>query len=277
MYEKRIHKKQKRKREAVMAIFAISLAIIMIVAFLFASGTVELDIGIPLNPSAEKTTTSRVIVQGKISVFEDIGCTKPTQTINWGEVETNHQYSYTAYVRNDNQEKGIDSGKRDIVWQRENVNPDSIYISIKCYYADKKIEPNEIRQVTITLTVLGILEDSYSLNSSVEVPQFTFDLKLTGQDLSLLRYVYIRCYANRDANNITVVYKDELKETISVAIEIKRLSDMELIWNTTRYASEIFETWLDADIYTNYQLIVTMNHERYGIFDYRNLLYGQLP
>jgi len=136
---------------------------------------------------------------------------------------------------------------------------------------------HEVRQVTITLTVLGLLEDSDKLNPSVEVPQFNFDLKLIGQDLSLLTYEYLRCYANRAANNITVVYTDELKETISVAIEIKRLSDMELVWNTTRYASEIIETWLDADVYTNYQLIVTMNHERYGETDYRNLLYGQLP
>jgi len=275
-------KPKQGRRKVGMAILAVSIATILIIAFVFSSGIVELDIGTPSTPSSKETTISRVITQGKISVFEDEGLTKPVQTIDWGKVESNHQYSHTIYVRNDNQEEWLDWGKRDIVWQRENVNPSFVYISIKVSYGDTKIKPNEVRQATITLTVLGLLEDSDKLNPNADIPQFTFDLILKGQDLSLFTYAYIRTYANRDANNITVVYKDELKETISVIIEIgvwKTNGDriMDVVWNSTRYASEFTETWLEADIYTSYQLIVTINHERYGTWEWRQYLVGQLP
>ena len=274
--------KPKRNRKVGMAILGVSLATVLIISFLFLNGIIELNIGIPTNPSVKETTISRVITQGKISVFEDEGLTKPVQTIDWGKVESNHQYSHIVYVRNDNQEKPLDWGKRDIVWQRENVDPSSVYISIKCNYGSKQIKPNEIRQVTITLTVLGLLEDSEKLNPNAEVPQFTFDLKLTGQDLSLSTYGYVRIYALRDANNITVVYEDNLKETISVIIEVgvwKTNGDriMDVVWNSTRYASEFTGTWLEADIYTSYQLIATINHEKYGTWEWRQYLVCQLP
>lgn len=274
--------KQKRSRKVGMAILAVSLITVLIVSFLFLNGIIELNIGIPANPSVKETTISKVITQGKISVFEDEGLTRHVQTIDWGKVESNHSYSHIVYVRNDNQEKPFDLSKLDIVWQRENVDPSSVYISIKCNYGGNKIKPNEVRQVTITLSVLGFLEDSNKLNPEAEVPQFTFDLKLAGQDLSFLTYQYVRIYALRNANNVTVVYGDNLKETISVIIEVgvwKTNGDrvMDVVWNSTRYASEFIETWLEADIYTSYQLIATINHERYGTWEWRQYLVGQLP
>jgi hypothetical protein len=256
---------------------------IFVIAFLFLNGVFEFNVGVPPSPSDKETTISKVITQGRISVFEDNECRKSVYTIDWGKIESNHQYSQIVYVRNDNQEEWLDSGKRDIVWQRENVNPDSVYVSIKINYGDTKIKPNEIRQATITLTVLGLLEDSNRLVPNADIPQFTFDLRLTGQDLSLLTYKYVRCYALRDANNITVVYKDDLRETISVTIEVGVWSTkdgeqvMEVIWNSTKYVPEFTEAWPGADIYTNYQLVVTINHERYGEWEYRNYLVGQLP
>ena len=256
---------------------------IFLIAFLFLNGTLEFNVGVHPSPPDKETTISRVITQGKISAFEDSECGKSVQTIDWGKVESNHQYSQIVYVRNDNQQEWLDSGKRDIVWQRENVNPSFVYISIKVSYGDTKIKPNEVRRATITLAVLGLLEDSGNLNPNAEIPQFTFNLKLTGEDLSLLTYTYVRCYALREANNITVVYQDKLKETISVIIEIGiwKIKNgehvMEVVWNSTKYVPEFTETWLGADIYTNYQLVVTMNHERYGEFEHRNYLVGQLP
>jgi len=269
--------KPKSSKKVRTAILAVSLVTVIVIAFLFLNGIV----GIPSSPTVKDTITSRVITQGKISVFEDQECRKPVQTIDWGKVESNHQYSRTVYVRNDNQEEWLDWGKRDIVWQRENVNPSSVYISIKVSYGDRRIKPNEVRKATITLTVLGLLEDSDKLNPNADITQFTFDLILKGQDLSLLTYV--RVFALREANNITVVYKDELKETISVIVEVGIWKSIdgnqvfEAVWNTTRYAPEFTTTWLNADVYTSYQLIVTLNHERYGKDEYRNYLPGQLP
>lgn len=264
-------------------ILVVSLVAILVVAFLFASGIVKFNNRTPLSPSVEETTTCTLILQGKISVFEDQECKKPVQTIDWGKVESNHEYSHTVYVRNDNQEEWLDSGERDIVWQRENVIPSSVYISIKINYGDTKIKPNEVRQANITLTVLGLLDDSNRLNPNSDIPKFTFDLKLIGKDLNAIFPPVPRTYVLRDANNITVVYKDELKETVSVIIEIGIWKTkngeqvMEVIWNSTKYVPEFTETWLGADIYTNYQLVVTMNHERYGELEYRNYLVGQLP
>jgi len=262
-------------------ILVVSLWTVLLIGLALLSGLIKFNIGTPT--SVKETTISRVITEGMISVFEDKECRRPVQSIDWGKVESNRQYSRTVYVRNDNQEEWLDSGKRDVVWQRENVNPSSVYISIKVNYGDTKIKPNEVRQATITLTVLGLLEDSDKLNLNADIPQFTFDLVLKGQDLSLLTYAYIRVYALREANNITVVYKDELKETVSVITEIGIWKTkageqvMEVVWNSTQYVPEFTETWLKADIYTSYQLVVTINHERYGVTTYRNYLAGQLP
>lgn len=71
-----------------------------------------------------------------------------------------------------------------------------------------------------------------------------------------------------------------MKETISATIEVGVCNTkdceqvMEVSWNSTKYVPEFTETWLRADIYTNYQLVVTMNHERYGELEYRNYLVG---
>lgn len=166
--------------------------IVALLAFALVTGIIQFNVSIPSNPSVspnqsvKNTTISRVMTEGMISVFEDQECTKPTQSIDWGKVESNQQYSHTVYVRNDNQEKWLDSGKRDIVWQRENVNPSSIYISIKINYGDTKLEPNEVRQAVITLTVLGLLEDSDKLDTNTNIPQFAFDLMLKVKTLTLL-------------------------------------------------------------------------------------------
>jgi hypothetical protein len=270
---------KRRNRKVRIAILVVSLVAIISICFALLSGLIEFNIGTPFNPSVNNTTTSRVILQD-ISVFEDQAGRKLLQKIDWGHVESNHSYSQTFYAKNDHATSDWDD--RDVVWQRLNVNPNSVYISIKVDYGDTKIKPNEVRQATITLTVLGLLEDSDKLNPNGDIPQFTFDLMLKGQDLSLLTYAYVRVYALRDADNITVVYKDELKETISAIIQIGIWKTkageqvMEVVWNSTKYVPEFTETWLEADIYTNYQLVVTMNHERYGEWTYRNYLVGQI-
>lgn len=269
-----------RSRKVGKVILVVSIVTVLLIGLVLFTGLKDFFIRTPSSPSVKETTTSRVILE-ELSVFEDEACTKPVQTIDWGKVESNHSYPHTVYARNDYARNDWDD--RDIVWQRLNVNPNSVYISIKVNYGGKQIKPNEVRQATITLTVLGVFDSFGKLNPNVEIPQFTFDLELVGRQLNpLFPSMYYRIYALRDANNITVVYKDELKETISVIIEIgvwKTNGDriMDVVWNSTRYASEFTETWLEADIYTSYQLIVTINHERYGTWEWRQYLVGQLP
>jgi len=270
---------KRRNRKVRIAILVVSLVIIILIGFALLSGLIEFNIGTPFSPSIKNTTTSMVILQD-ISVFEDQAGRKLLQKIDWGHVESNHSYSQTFDAKNDHATSDMDD--RDIVWQRLNVNPNSVCISIKVDYGDMQIKPNEIRQAVITLTVLGLFDSIGRLNPNAEIPQFTFDLKLTGKWLNHLFPYYAHTYALRDANNITVVYKDELEETISVIVEIgvwKTKSGeqvIEMVWNSTKYVSEFTDSWLEADRYTSYQLVVTINHERYGVFTYRNYLVGQI-
>jgi hypothetical protein len=226
------------------------------------------------NPSGNSQnnfhTTSQVILD-KISVFEDEACSKSLQTIDWGIVESNASYSRVFYARNDN--IGNILNNIDVVWQHLNISPSSVYISISINYGEAPIAPKEVRQINITLNVLGLLESSNELNQSADIPQFTFDLELAGRLLNAT-YVYVHCDALRDANNITVTYEDDLNETVSVVIEfdVWQPAGPRMVWNTTEYSSSFSVSWPYA--FGSYEVILTINHERYGVFNYSKYLIG---
>lgn len=72
-----------------------------------------------------------------------------------------------------------------------------------------------------------------------------------------------------------------MKETTSVTIQVgiwkveNGEQVLDVVWNSTEYASEFTKTWLEASKYTDYQLVVTINHERYGNMEWRTPLVGQ--
>lgn len=84
-----------------------------------------------------------------VGVFWDSNCTNPVSFIDWGMVEPGSMNNVTVYVRN---EGNVVSS---ISLTTENWNPSnaSDYLMLIWNYDGRQINPSEVIQVTLTLTV----------------------------------------------------------------------------------------------------------------------------
>jgi len=98
-----------------------------------------------------------------VGVFWDSNCTNPVSFIDWGMVEPGSMNNVTVYVRN---EGNVAAG---ISLASENWNPSnaSDYLALSWNYDGQQLNPSEVVQVTLTLTI----------SSSVQgITSFSFDI-----------------------------------------------------------------------------------------------------
>jgi hypothetical protein len=98
-----------------------------------------------------------------VGVFWDSNCTNPVSFIDWGMVEPGSMNNVTVYVRN---EGNVAAG---LSLATENWNPSnaSDYLTLSWNYDGRQLNPLEVVQVTLTLTV------SYSVQG---ITSFSFDI-----------------------------------------------------------------------------------------------------
>ena len=84
-----------------------------------------------------------------VGVFWNSNCTNPVSFIDWGVVEPGSTNNVTVYVRNEGNVAAI------ISLATENWNPSSAsdYLALSWNYDGRQLNPQEVVQVTLTLTV----------------------------------------------------------------------------------------------------------------------------
>jgi hypothetical protein len=101
-----------------------------------------------------------------VGVFWNSNCTSPVSFIDWGLVEPGSMNNATVYVRNEG------NVAASISLATENWNPPnaSDYLALSWNYDGRQLNPREVVQVTLTLTV----------SSSVQgIESFSFDIVIS--------------------------------------------------------------------------------------------------
>lgn len=137
----------------------------------------------------------------------------------------------------------------------------------------------DVRKITRMALKLG---QTYTIKISGEV-EYTFGDIITSEDTTitltikaiyfpketLLTYKNVRIYATRKFGtpngNITINYQDLLEETNSVAIFIYYRNGT-TAFSAVAYTSSFVYTWHSAENDTDYQLMLTIDHEGYGVW-----------
>jgi len=125
---------------------------------------------VALTALASGFTQSSVRIAGRgtvkavgVGVFWDSNCTNSVSFIEWGMVEPGSMNNVTVYVRNEG------NVAADLSVATENWNPlnASDYLALSWDYDGRQLNPHEVVQITLTLTV----------SSSVQgIESFSFDI-----------------------------------------------------------------------------------------------------
>jgi hypothetical protein len=93
----------------------------------------------------------------------------------------------------------------------------------------------------------------------------------------LLLYQYVHAYAQRDFLNpigaITVSYEDLTSKTNSVLVTIT--NNGTTVFSQTFTAQTFSYTWASAVNSTSYEVTVAVNHQTFGLFDFKQYLLGE--
>jgi hypothetical protein len=93
----------------------------------------------------------------------------------------------------------------------------------------------------------------------------------------LLLYQYVHAYAQRDFLNptgaITVSYEDLTSKTTSVLVTIT--NNGTTVYSGTFTAQTFSYTWNSAVNATSYEVTVAVNHQTFGLFDFKQYLLGE--
>jgi len=102
-----------------------------------------------------------------VEIYWDYACTGPVSSINWGELDPGSTKYVTIYVRNERTSPVI------LSMSTSNWNPSSAssYITLSWNYGGQSINPDEVVQVTFTLSV------SASING---ITSYSFDITIIG-------------------------------------------------------------------------------------------------
>ena len=117
-------------------------------------------------------------------------------------------------------------------------------------------------------------EGTFTWGDFIALSTTTITLNIKGVDFpksTLYKFKYVRIYALRKYGNITILYEDLLNMTNSVAIYINYLNGSNA-YNATETADAFNHQWLGADNSTDYLAYVTIDHDRYGTYSWKQFL-----
>jgi hypothetical protein len=112
----------------------------------------------------ESTATVKVVGVG---VYEDVNCTVPVMTIDWGLMDPNETKNFTAYIQNESNVP-INLTMYTEEWLPENA---SDFITLSWDYDDSDMTADSVVQVSFSLAVSEEIED---------IDSFTFVIVIVG-------------------------------------------------------------------------------------------------
>jgi hypothetical protein len=102
-----------------------------------------------------------------VGVFWNSNCTNPVSFIDWGMVEPGSMNNVTVYVRNEG------NVAADLSLATDNWNPSSAsnYMAFTWNYANQPLQPLEVVQVVLTLTVSSSIQgiESFSFDIAISI------------------------------------------------------------------------------------------------------------
>jgi hypothetical protein len=106
-----------------------------------------------------------------VAVYRDSGCTTKVSSVPWGSLTPGSTGSYSIYVRNEG------SIPLSLFVDTANWSPSNAanYMILSSNYGGQTIEPNQVIQVTLRLTVFQSISG---------ISTFSFDIVLTGTEAS---------------------------------------------------------------------------------------------
>lgn len=123
---------------------------------------------------------------------------------------------------------------------------------------------------------------SYTFGELLMTDTRTIQLTLKGIEFpkeTLLTYKYVRIYGLREFLNptgkITITYQDTLEMTTSVQIKINYKNGTN-VYTATETADSFNHEWSSAENDTDYAVVCTITHERYGVNPWKQYFPGQL-
>jgi len=149
----------KEKGERMVAIAALGLVVYMLSLCL---------LGPVMSAVQTDTTVSNVgAVKGiGVGVFWDQACTNAISYIDWGMIEPGSTVNKTCYIRNEG------NSVSTLLMQTSNWSPPEAagYMSLLWDYGGQFIDPDEVVQVTFTLSVSSSIQN---------VTSFSFDITIS--------------------------------------------------------------------------------------------------
>ncbi|UCD25991.1 MAG: hypothetical protein JSV75_03510 [Candidatus Bathyarchaeota archaeon] len=146
---------------------AIASATLILVTFTLALSIV----GQALSPAQTSRTLSNAgaVRTIGVGVYWDNACTDVTSSIDWGTLEPGSNKNFTYYIRNEGNSPSTLSMYTSN-WGPQNA-PD--YINLSWDYDGQSLNPNEVAQVTFTLSVSASIDG---------ITNFRFDITIVGSD-----------------------------------------------------------------------------------------------
>jgi hypothetical protein len=111
---------------------------------------------------SKKFSSNGAIKAVGVGVYADVGCRSILSSIDWGMLEAGVNRVFTCYVRGEGNSASV------LFLRTANWNPSSVsqFISLNWNYSGQSIAPNEVIEVTFTLSVS---------NSTSGITTFNFD------------------------------------------------------------------------------------------------------
>jgi hypothetical protein len=152
-----------------------------------ATAIILLNISILLLPTNTTTNASTIEATG-IKVYWNSACTQPVTSITWGKLYPGSVKKQTVYIRNENTVP-----VRFVFVKTQNWNPQTASLA----YSGQQLNPNQVAQTTLTLTVLLTIHDVESFQFTMVIYASEFkggdvdhDNDIDLNDLTLFAHAY---------------------------------------------------------------------------------------
>ena len=139
-----------------------------------ASGVLALIVyTLALSVASSSVQTSRTIPSAGtvkaigVGVYWDNWCTNPLSSIDWGILEPGSIKDVTCYIRNE----GNSASTLSMYTSNWNPSDASVYITLSWDYGGQSVNPDEVVQVTFTLSVSASIDG---------ITSFSFEITIVG-------------------------------------------------------------------------------------------------
>jgi len=155
--------KEKSKMKLILRIFGVVFAISLIMA--------NIDLIFGLLTAVLPIATTGVVTLAGLNAYWDSGCTNEVTSISWGSMYPGSSKNVTIYLKNTGNVPITLSLTTDS-WNPSNAET---YFTLTWDYSGGQIQPDEVLQITLTLTVSGDVQG---------ITNFSFNVVITGTEVT---------------------------------------------------------------------------------------------